>query len=78
MLVRFLRGLFEAEGSLCIHLPTCTYNFGFCNKNPSLLTIVKDSLELLGYNPKISGYNIGLRRKAEVESFRILSEFRKY
>lgn len=28
-LIHFLRGLFEAEGSLSIHFPTCTYNFAF-------------------------------------------------
>ncbi len=36
-LIRFLRGLYEAEAYLSIHLPTCTYNFGFVNTNPYLL-----------------------------------------
>jgi hypothetical protein len=77
-LINFIRGLFEAEGSLSIHLPTGTYNFAFSNKNKSLLKIVEKSLRLLGYHPEVRPVAIRLRRKAEVERFRQLIQFRMY
>lgn len=73
-----LRGLFEAEGSLSIHLPTCTYNFQFCNMNPSLLAAVEGGLRKLGYNPEIRQKYVRLRRKAEVASCIDLIKFRIY
>lgn len=77
-LVRLLRGLFEAEGSLSIHKPTYTYNFQFSNKNQSLLKNVAKGLKLLGYHPEIRLTSIRLRKKAEVEKFRKLIRFRNY
>lgn len=77
-LLNFIRGLFEAEGSLSIHLPTCTYNFQFSNKNKSLLKNVEKSLQLLGYHPEVRLNSIRLRKKAEVESFRQLIRFRMF
>lgn len=77
-LIPLLRGLFEAEGSLSIHIPTGTYNFQFKNKNKSLLKIVLRSLKLLGYHPEIRINSIRLRKKTEVESFRKLIHFRVY
>lgn len=77
-LINFLRGLFEAEGSLSIHLPTCTYNFQFSNKNPSLLKNVQNSLELLGYHPEVRPTSTRLRKKLEVENFKQLIQFRVY
>lgn len=77
-LINFLRGLFEAEGSLSIHLPTCTYNFAFTNKNKSLLKNVEKSLKLLGYHPEVRPVAIRLRKRAEVESFKQLINFRIY
>lgn len=77
-LIRFLRGLFEAEGSLSIHLKTCTYNFQFKNNNTSLLKIVADSLILLGFNPEIRYNSTRLRRRAEVLQFKELIKFREY
>ncbi|OGN11708.1 MAG: hypothetical protein A3C71_02945 [Candidatus Yanofskybacteria bacterium RIFCSPHIGHO2_02_FULL_43_15c] len=77
-LINFIRGLFEAEGSLSIHLPTCTYNFAFANKNKSLLKIVEKSLKLLGYHPEVRPVAVRLRRRAEVESFKQLIQFRMY
>jgi DNA-binding transcriptional regulator WhiA len=75
-LISFLKGLFEAEGSLSIHLPTYTYNFQFSNKNHSLLKCVRESLELLGYHPEVRSVAVRLRKKTEVESFRQLIKFR--
>lgn len=77
-LISLLRGLFEAEGSLSIHIPTGTYNFQFKNQNKSLLKIVLRSLKLLGYHPEIRINSIRLRKKIEVESFRKLIHFRVY
>lgn len=74
----YLRGLFEAEGSLSIHLPTSTYNFQFSNKNPYLLTTVKKALLFLGFHPEVRSYAIRLRRKQEVFEFQKLINFRKY
>lgn len=77
-LIYFLKGLFEAEGSLSVHLPTCTYNFQFSNKNPSLLKNVQNSLELLGYHPEVRLTSTRLRKKLEVESFKQLIQFRMH
>lgn len=77
-LINFIKGLFEAEGSLSIHLPTCTYNFQFSNRNKSLLKNVKNSLKLLGYHPEVRPVAIRLRKRAEVESFKRLIQFRVY
>ena len=40
MRIRFLRGLYEAEGSECHHEPTYTHKMLFSNQNDSLLRIV--------------------------------------
>lgn len=77
-LIKFLKGLFEAEGSLSIHMPTYTYNFQFKNYNKSLLKVVSDSLMRLGYNPEIRENAIRLRKKEEVVSFKNLIKFREY
>lgn len=76
--VSLLKGLFEAEGSLSIHIPTCIYNFQFKNQNSSLLKIVLKSLKLIGYRSEVRANSIRLRKKLEVESFRKLIQFRVY
>lgn len=77
-LIAYLKGLFEAEGSLSIHLPTSTYNFQFSNKNQALLDNVERGLRLLGFNPEVRSDKIRLRKKKEVESFKSLIRFREY
>ena len=77
-IARFLRGLFEAEGSLCVHLPTCTYNFSFSNYNPHLLDIVKKLLIQLEFHPEIRHNAIRIRKRAEVERLKKLINFREY
>jgi DNA-binding transcriptional regulator WhiA len=72
-----LKGLFEAEGSLCIHLPTYTYNFAFANTNQSLLDDVEMALLQLGLHPERRHVAVRLRRKNEVEYFRNLIKFRE-
>jgi hypothetical protein len=76
--VRFLRGLYEAEGSLSIHLPTCTYNFIFSNTNASLLGTVETILKRLEFHPEIRNNAIRVRRKAEVLKLKELIAFREY
>ena len=73
-----LKGLFEAEGSLSIHEPTCTYNFQFSNKSPKLLEYVRESLVFLGFHPEVRCNGIRLRKKKEVALFKSLISFRKY
>lgn len=79
-LIKFLKGLFEAEGSFSIHLPTCTYNFSFSNRNTSLLDMVEKALLLLGFNPERRNNNnaVRLRKKHEALKFEALISFRKY
>jgi len=77
-LIAYLRGLFEAEGSLSIHLPTCTYNFQFSNRNPFLLKEVSQILKKLGFHPECRKYTTRLRKRGEVLDFKKLISFRKY
>lgn len=74
----YLRGLYEAEASLCVHLPTSTYNFAFHNRNTSLLKNVELLLVYLGLHPEIRADEIRLRRKNEVKYFVSLIHFRQY
>lgn len=75
---RFLRGLFEAEGSFSVHKPTSTYKFSFSNRNGWLLKLVYDGLIMLGFHANLSGYRVQISRKEEV--YRSIEEiqFRKY
>lgn len=77
-LIRFLRGLYEAEGSFCIHKPTSTYKFLFSNRNSYLLDSVYKSLIKLGFNPHRSPDKIQLSRKEEVYKCKDLVRFRVY
>jgi len=75
---RYLRGLYEAEGSASIHEPTYTYKFLFSNKNQSLLNNVYTGMKILGFNPHRSKDKIQISKKIEFfEAIEIL-EFRKY
>lgn len=75
---RYLRGLYEAEGSFCVHKPTCTYKFLFSNKNKSLLKNVYMGLKNLGFHPHKSRYQIQISRKKEVYEVKDLIKFRQY
>ncbi|MFA5355363.1 MAG: hypothetical protein WC302_01325 [Candidatus Paceibacterota bacterium] len=77
-LKRYLRGLYEAEGSFCIHRPTYTYKFLFANKNESLKQNVYKGLEILGFHPHESKYQIQISRKEEVFKAKKLIRFRQY
>ena len=76
--IRYLRGLYEAEGSHSVHVPTGTYKLFFTNSNASLRSIVFELLERLGFHPHISGKNVQLSRKSEVDKCVALIRFRKY
>ncbi len=77
-IVRYLRGLYEAEGSFCVHKPTCTYKFSFSNKNTSMLKNVFNLMKKLGFHPHESKYQIQISKKDEVCSAIELLQFRKY
>ena len=77
-LISCLRGLYEAEASLNVHLATYTYNFSFSNRNQSLLNEVEKALIHFGFHPERREDAVRLRKKHEVESFRNLISFRKY
>jgi hypothetical protein len=77
-LIRYFRGLYEAEGSFCVHLPTYTYKFVFANRNESLLNNVYRGLRILGFNPHKDKYRVQISRKEEVYCCKDLINFRKY
>src|SRR3989344_3887129 len=77
-LKRYLRGLYEAEGSFCVHKPTYTYKFLFSNRNKSLLKNVYKGLKILGFHPHKSKYKIQVSKKEEVYKIKKLLKFRNY
>lgn len=77
-LIRYLRGLYEAEGSFCVHKPSYTYKFLFSNRNKSLLRNVYRGLKILGFHPHTSKYKIQISKKEEVYRIRDLIQFRQY
>jgi len=77
-LKRYLRGLYEAEGSFCVHKPTYTYKFLFSNRNESLLKNVYRALRILGLHPHKSKYKIQISKQKEVYKVKDLIRFRKY
>ncbi len=77
-IVRYLRGLYEAEGSFSVHRPTSTYKLAFSNKNQSLLKIVSRLVLTFGFHPNASGARVQVSRKAEVYKLKKLIKFRKY
>jgi hypothetical protein len=77
-LIRYLRGIYEAEGSFCIHKPTYTYKFLFTNTNKSLLDNVYQSLKILGFHPHRSKNRIQISRREEVYKIKDLLKFRQY
>lgn len=77
-LVRYLRGLYEAEGSFCVHRPTYTYKLLFSNRNKSLLKNVYRALKILGFHPHKSLDKIQVSRKEEVYKLKDLIKYRQY
>lgn len=77
-IVRYLRGLYEAEGSHCVHEKTYTYKVFFTNRNVSMLRNVFKLVKELGFHPHMSKDNVQLSRKYEVDKYLKLIDFRKY
>lgn len=77
-LIGCLRGLYEAEGSFCVHKPTYTYKLIFQNNNNSLLDFVLTALQELGFHPHRSPNRIQISRKDEVLNLKNLINFRNY
>ncbi len=77
-LIRYLRGLYEAEGSFSVHPPTYTYKFVFANRNESLLNNVYRSLKKIGFNPHRTKVNIQISKRKEAYECRDLLGFRNY
>ncbi len=79
-IIRYLRGLYEAEGSHCVHLPTSTYKLFFSNRNQSMIDNVLILLVKLGFHPHASKSNhtVQLSRKEEVLRAIKLINFRQY
>ncbi|OGG41684.1 hypothetical protein A3A21_02990 [Candidatus Jorgensenbacteria bacterium RIFCSPLOWO2_01_FULL_45_25b] len=76
--LRYLRGLYEAEGPHSVHKPTSTYKFAFANTNESILKNVYELLVWLGFHPHKDEKRVQLSRKSEVYEAMSLIEFRKY
>lgn len=76
--IRFLRGLYEAEGSYSVHKSTYTYKFLFNNKNESLLRVVHEGMTALGFHPHTSSFKVQLSRREEVAKAMKLVHFRDY
>ncbi|TSC64519.1 MAG: hypothetical protein G01um101491_261 [Parcubacteria group bacterium Gr01-1014_91] len=76
--IRFLRGLYEAEGSLCYHPPTSTHKLFFANKNQHLLKLVATLVEGLGFTQNTYINKVQVSRKAEVQELKNLIQFRSY
>lgn len=76
--IRFLRGLYEAEGSLSFHPPTSTHKFIFSNQNMTINNVVLELLRGLGFHPHYSMYKVQVSRKVEVQNLTDLLQFRHY
>lgn len=76
--VRFLRGLYEAEGSIHHHRKTCTHKLIFTNANTHLLALVFELVQALGFHPHTSYRKVQISRKEEVQKLADLLQFRNY
>ena len=76
--VRYLRGLYEAEGSLSHHEPTYTHKLNFSNLNATMLENVYELMVSLGFHPSRDAKRVQISRKDEVRRAAELLQFRKY
>ena len=76
--VRYLRGLYEAEGSLSHHEPTYTHKLNFSNLNATMLENVYELMVSLGFHPSRDAKRVQISRKEEVRRAVELLQFRKY
>jgi intein/homing endonuclease len=78
LIKRYLRGLYEAEGSVSHHYATSTHKFSFANLNQSMLKNVVKLLKILGFSPHADFRRVQISRKREVERAIEMLQFRKY
>jgi hypothetical protein len=76
--IRFLRGLYEAEGSISHHPATYTHKFIFSNANEYLLELVADLVREIGFTVSVSARKTQVSRKDEVQKLADLIQFRDY
>lgn len=76
--IRYLRGLYEAEGSFCVHEPTYTHKLLFANRNVSMLDNVFNLMQGLGFHPHRSKEQIQISKKEEVYRAMKVLGFREY
>jgi hypothetical protein len=78
-LIRYLRGLYEAEGSFSIHKPTYTYKIFFTNSNRSLLNSTYQGLLKIGLmSAHLEKSRVTVSRKIDVFGLKDLLSFRSY
>lgn len=77
-IVRYLRGLYEAEGCFCAHRPTYTYKFIFANLNRSLLSTVYVLWQQLGFHPHKTVRDVQISKREESYRAKELIKFRSY
>ena len=76
--VRYLRGLYEAEGSASFHPGTSTHKFNFSNLNQSMLENVYTLMTGLGFYLSRDTKRVQISRKDEVKRAIELLCFRDY
>lgn len=76
--IRFLRGLYEAEGSESHHAATSTHKLFFANNNPHLLKLVANLVTDLGFTQNTYVNKVQISRGAEVQKLKNLLQFRSY
>ncbi len=76
--IRFLRGMYEAEGTLCHSLATYTHKFIFTNMNEHLINLVARLVRELGFTVSVSANKVQVSRKNEVQKLSDLIQFRHY
>lgn len=77
-IIRYLRGLYEAEGSYSVHLKTYTHKFSFSNTNQSMLKNVVKLLKVLGFSPHADSLRVQISKQEQVERAVELLQFRRY
>ncbi|MEK7140329.1 MAG: hypothetical protein AAB815_00935 [Patescibacteria group bacterium] len=78
LIVRYLRGLYEAEGSLSYHPKTYTHKFAFANINNFMLENVFNLVSLLGFKANKGKKQVQVSRKNEVQKLVRMLHFRVY
>lgn len=76
--IRFLRGLYEAEGSISHSPATYTHKFQFGNTNPHLLSPVARLVAELGFTQNTYKNKVQVSRGEEVQKLANLLQFRNY